>query len=116
MITVVSKELAITMVPAFIDMLNQETDVYYLFDSFNSILNSLKQAQMDTATTQKNKQHTLDWWKVTGSSQSWTGVRNLQPLSESHMKHSSRFLDSYNSRGSQIIDNLKRQIGELTEE
>lgn len=68
MITVISKEMAITMVPAFIDMLNQETDVYYLFDSFHTILNSLKQAEEDTTTTNKNKQHTLDWWKVTGSS------------------------------------------------
>ena len=68
MITVISKEMAITMVPAFIDMLNQETDVYYLFDSFHTILNSLKQAEEDTTTANKNKQHTLDWWKVTGSS------------------------------------------------
>jgi hypothetical protein len=55
MITVISKEMAITMVPAFIDMLNQETDVYYLFDSFHTILNSLKQAEEDTTTTNKNK-------------------------------------------------------------
>ncbi|CAD8156244.1 unnamed protein product [Paramecium octaurelia] len=112
----IGKDIAPTIIPAFIDMINQETDVYYLFDSFHSILNSLKQAEEDTNITQKNKQHTLDWWKVTGSSQSWTGVRNIQPLSESHIKQSSRFLDSYNSRGSAIIENLKRQIGELTEE
>ncbi|CAD8168465.1 unnamed protein product [Paramecium octaurelia] len=112
----IGKDAAPTIIPALIDMINQETDVYYLFDSFHSILNSLKQAEEDTKITQKNKQHTLDWWKVTGSSQSWTGVRNIQQLSESHMKQSSRFLDSYNSRGSAIIENLKRQIGELTEE
>ncbi|CAD8160475.1 unnamed protein product [Paramecium pentaurelia] len=112
----IGKDIAATIIPAFIDMINQETDVYYLFDSFHSILNSVKKVEEDMNITQKNKQHIQDWWKVTGSSQSQTGVRNIQPLSESHIKHQSHFLDSYNSRGSAIIENLKRQIGELTEE
>ncbi|CAD8062738.1 unnamed protein product [Paramecium primaurelia] len=104
----IGKDIAAIIIPAFIDMINQETDVYYLFDSFHKF--------KDMNMSQKNKQHTLDWWKATGSIQSWAGERNIQLLSESHIKQSSHFLDSYNSRGFAIIENLKRQIGELTEE
>ncbi|CAD8194473.1 unnamed protein product [Paramecium pentaurelia] len=65
----IGKDIATLIIPAFKDMINQETDVQYRFDSFHSILNSVKQAEEDMNITQKNKQHTLDWWKVTGQVQ-----------------------------------------------
>ncbi|KAM3144363.1 hypothetical protein pb186bvf_003527 [Paramecium bursaria] len=104
------------LIQSYIEMINQETDIYYLYDSFNQILNSLRQAQdgmKQQKMTTQSRSNTLDWWKVTGSSQSWTGMRNIQSLQESHLKESKM---SNQSRGDTIIDNLKRQIGEMTEE
>ncbi|CAD8157857.1 unnamed protein product [Paramecium octaurelia] len=69
----------------YLDVLNQETDVYYLFDSFHSLLNSVKQAE-EAKITNKPRQNTIDWWKLTNQSYSWAGLKNIKGISNTPSK------------------------------
>ncbi|CAD8169739.1 unnamed protein product [Paramecium pentaurelia] len=69
----------------YLDILNQETDVYYLFDSFHSLLNSVKQAE-EAKITNKPRQNTIDWWKLTNQSYSWAGLKNIKGITNTPSK------------------------------
>ncbi|CAD8183537.1 unnamed protein product [Paramecium pentaurelia] len=73
------------LIANYLDILNQETDVYYLFDSFHSLLNSVKQAE-ESKITNKPRQNTIDWWKLTNQSQSWAGLKNIKGISNTPSK------------------------------
>lgn len=80
---------------------------------------------------------TIDWWKATNqlSNSNWSGIKNLQPLNKQNKNGSSNqdswinklsdshFSHNFSSQGvsiqnnaSAIIDKLKKEIGELTDE
>lgn len=72
----------------YADMLNQESDVFYLFDAFHQVLGSLKQVQQQygikvDANPFKTNASTSRSDMLSSLGSQWTGMRNLKSLQDS---------------------------------